>query len=46
MSVNITYCSSNYGLHQSPKKFIPLMINNVKHHKQLLIYGDSMQIHD
>ena len=35
MPVNITRCSNNYGPYQFPEKLIPLMINNVKHHKQL-----------
>ena len=46
MPVNITRCSNNYGPYQFPEKLIPLMINNVKHHKQLPIYGDGMQIRD
>ena len=44
--MNITRCSNNYGPYQFPEKLIPLMINNVKHHKQLPIYGDGMQIRD
>ena len=46
MPINITRCSNNYGPYQFPEKLIPLMINNVKHHKQLPIYGDGMQIRD
>ena len=46
MPVNITRCSNNYGPYQFPEKLIPLMINNVKHHKQLPVYGDGMQIRD
>ena len=41
-----TNCSNNYGSYQFPEKLIPLMINNVKHHKQLPVYGDGMQIRD
>ncbi len=44
--MNITRCSNNYGPYQFPEKLIPLMINNVKHHKQLPVYGDGMQIRD
>ena len=33
MPINITRCSNNYGPYQFPEKLIPLMINNVKHHK-------------
>ena len=43
---NITNCSNNYGPYQFPEKLIPLMINNVKHHKQLPVYGDGMQVRD
>ena len=46
MPVSITRCSNNYGPYQFPEKLIPLMINNVKHHKQLPVYGDGMQIRD
>ena len=46
MPVNITRCSNNYGPYQFPEKLIPLMINNVKNHKQLPVYGDGMQIRD
>ena len=46
MPVNITRCSNNYGPYQFPEKLIPLMINNVKHHKPLPVYGDGMQIRD
>ncbi|WP_419067465.1 dTDP-glucose 4,6-dehydratase, partial [Candidatus Allofournierella excrementavium] len=44
MPVNITRCSNNYGPYQFPEKLIPLMINNVKHHKQLPVYGDGMNV--
>lgn len=46
MPINITRCSNNYGPYQFPEKLIPLMINNVKHHRQLPVYGDGMQIRD
>lgn len=46
MPVNITRCSNNYGPYQFPEKLIPLMINNVKHHRQLPVYGDGMQVRD
>ena len=46
MPVNITRCSNNYGPYQFPEKLIPLMINNVRHHKTLPVYGDGMQIRD
>lgn len=46
MPINITRCSNNYGPYQFPEKLIPLMINNVKSHKALPVYGDGMQIRD
>ncbi len=46
MPVNITRCSNNYGARQACEKLIPLMINNVKQHKSLPVYGDGMQIRD
>ena len=46
LPVKISSCSNNYGTYQFPEKLIPLMINNVKHHKQLPVYGDGMQIRD
>ena len=46
MPINITRCSNNYGPYQFPEKLIPLMINNVKQHRQLPVYGDGMQIRD
>lgn len=38
--------SSTTCSNQFPEKLIPLMINNVKHHKQFPAYGDGMQIRD
>lgn len=46
MPINITRCSNNYGPYQFPEKLIPLMINNVKHHESLPVYGDGLQIRD
>lgn len=46
LPVTISRCSNNYGSYHFPEKLIPLMINNVKHHKQLPVYGDGMQVRD
>lgn len=46
LPVTISRCSNNYGPYHFPEKLIPLMINNAKHHKQLPVYGDGMQIRD
>jgi dTDP-glucose 4,6-dehydratase len=42
----ITRSSNNYGPHQFPEKFLPLMINNALVGKPLPIYGDGMQQRD
>lgn len=42
----ITRSSNNYGPHQLPEKFVPLMITNVLYHKALPIYGDGRQQRD
>jgi dTDP-glucose 4,6-dehydratase len=39
----ITRSSNNYGPFQFPEKFVPLMITNALHDKQLPIYGDGRQ---
>lgn len=46
MPINITRCSNNYGPYQFPEKLIPLMINNIKNHKKLPVYGDGMNVRD
>ena len=46
LPVSISRCSNNYGPYHFPEKLIPLMINNVKHHKQLPVYGDGMNVRD
>jgi dTDP-glucose 4,6-dehydratase len=42
----ITRSSNNYGPHQFPEKFLPLMITNALDDKPLPIYGDGMQQRD
>ena len=46
INIKISNCSNNYGSHQFPEKLIPLMINNVKHNKELPVYGDGKNIRD
>lgn len=43
---NITNCSNNYGPYQFPEKFIPLVINNALHGKELPVYGDGKNVRD
>jgi len=42
----ITRSSNNYGPHQFPEKFVPLMITNALSDKALPVYGDGMQQRD
>lgn len=42
----IVRCSNNYGPHQFPEKFLPLMITQAIEDKPLPIYGDGKQQRD
>jgi dTDP-glucose 4,6-dehydratase len=42
----ITRSSNNYGPHQFPEKFVPLMITNALQDKPLPVYGDGKQQRD
>src|SRR5438045_3192232 len=42
----ITRSSNNYGPHQFPEKFVPMMISNALNDKPLPIYGDGRQQRD
>ncbi len=42
----ITNCSNNYGPHQFPEKFIPLMILNALEGLPLPVYGDGGNVRD
>jgi dTDP-glucose 4,6-dehydratase len=42
----VTRCSNNYGPHQFPEKFLPLMITNALADQPLPVYGDGMQVRD
>lgn len=46
MPVCISNCSNNYGGNQFPEKLIPLCINNIKHNKQIPVYGTGENIRD
>ncbi len=46
LPVVLSNCSNNYGPNQFPEKLIPLIINNIKHNKQLPIYGDGKYTRD
>ncbi|HNY04047.1 MAG TPA: dTDP-glucose 4,6-dehydratase, partial [Bacteroidales bacterium] len=42
----ISNCSNNYGPFQFPEKLIPLAIHNIKHGKEIPVYGKGENIRD
>lgn len=46
MPVVISNCSNNYGGFQFPEKLIPLIINNIRNHKPLPVYGKGLNVRD
>lgn len=46
LPIVISNCSNNYGANQFPEKLIPLFINNIKHNKDLPVYGKGDNIRD
>ncbi|MBS1947559.1 MAG: dTDP-glucose 4,6-dehydratase [Bacteroidetes bacterium] len=46
LPVVLSNCSNNYGSHHFPEKLIPLMINNIKNHKPLPVYGKGENVRD
>lgn len=46
LPVVISNCSNNYGPNHFPEKLIPLMINNIRHHKPLPVYGKGENVRD
>lgn len=42
----ISNCSNNYGPYQFPEKLIPLFINNIRHRKNLPVYGKGDNVRD
>lgn len=44
--VVLSNCSNNYGPNQFPEKLIPLFINNIRHNKQLPVYGKGENVRD
>ncbi|MDE6493943.1 MAG: dTDP-glucose 4,6-dehydratase [Bacteroidales bacterium] len=46
LPVVISNCSNNYGGFQFPEKLIPLVINNIRHHKPLPVYGKGENVRD
>ncbi len=46
LPVLISNCSNNYGPYQFPEKLIPLFINNIRHKKNLPVYGKGENVRD
>ena len=46
LPVVLSNCSNNYGPFQFPEKLIPLAIYNIKHMKQIPIYGKGENVRD
>ena len=46
LPVTISRCSNNYGPYQFPEKLIPLFINNIRHRRQLPVYGKGENVRD
>jgi dTDP-glucose 4,6-dehydratase len=46
LNVNITRCSNNYGTHQYPEKFIPVVINKLLSGEKVPVYGDGLNTRD
>lgn len=42
----ITNCSNNYGPYHFPEKLIPLALNNIKHNRNIPVYGKGENIRD
>jgi dTDP-glucose 4,6-dehydratase len=42
----VTHCSNNYGPNQNREKFIPKIINNAFHNKNIPVYGSGENIRD
>lgn len=41
-----SYCSNNYGPHQFPEKFIPVVISRCLQGKEIPVYGDGQNVRD
>lgn len=46
MPTIVTNCSNNYGPYQFPEKLIPLFINNIRHGRELPVYGKGENVRD
>lgn len=46
LDARITRCCNNYGANQFPEKFIPLIIEQIKHGKKIPVYGDGSNVRE
>ncbi|HNP48025.1 MAG TPA: dTDP-glucose 4,6-dehydratase [Bacteroidia bacterium] len=46
LPVVISNCSNNYGSYQFPEKLIPLAIHNIRHNRDVPVYGKGENIRD
>lgn len=46
LNVTISNCSNNYGPNQFPEKLIPLVINKLKNHEEIPVYGTGENVRD
>lgn len=46
LPVVISNCSNNYGPFQFPEKLLPLVINNIRHMKDIPVYGKGENVRD
>jgi dTDP-glucose 4,6-dehydratase len=46
LKYTITNCSNNFGPHQYPEKFLPVMITNLLQNKKVPVYGDGLYVRD
>lgn len=46
MPVVISNCSNNFGPNQFPEKLIPLVVNNIKHRRDIPVYGTGDNVRD
>ena len=42
----ITRCSNNYGPHQYPEKFIPVVVTNALNNQKIPVYGSGLNVRD
>lgn len=46
LPIVVSNCSNNYGPNHFPEKLIPLAINNIRHMRQIPVYGKGENVRD